>query len=449
MHFESIGLKTPEILFPKKGSDLKKWAVVACDQYTSQPEYWNAIDKEIGQDPSTLRITFPELYLEKENEAEQTERINTINKTMQEYLDQRILVNLGECFILLDRKTPYQPSRKGLIVALDLEHYDYNKGSTTLIRATEGTIVDRLPPRVKVRKNAPIELPHIMVLIDDPGKTVIEPLFDKQLEKIADFDLLENSGHITSHKISDTEIIQEIASKIEALADQKSFEHKYGVTGQGPLLYAMGDGNHSLATAKAIWEDLKSQSSNSNEVMNHPARFALVELVNVHDDGLEFEPIHRVIFNVNTDEMFDQMKAHYEAEGSDFDYTACKSLDEAKSIKANLCTDGSHGIVYIRGAEYGALTIKSPKLNLEVGTLQLFLDGFLKEHLASTIDYIHGEDVVTDLGSNPGNIGFYLDGMNKHDLFKTVILDGALPRKTFSMGEACEKRFYLECRKIR
>ncbi len=426
-----LGVQIPKVLLPNENIDLSSWAVVACDQYTSERDYWKRVEDIVAEKPSTLNIIYPEVYLE---DGDSEKRINEINSTMKKYLDENVLNELENCFILVDRKTSHAESRKGLILALDLECYDYTKGSCALIRATEGTVIDRLPPRIKIRQNASIELPHIMVLIDDADKTVIEPLAQKasSLQTLYDFDLMMDGGHIKGYKLSDENDISDVANALSKLAQKDTFSAKYNIgSDKDVLLFAVGDGNHSLASAKGHWENVKSTLS-AEEQQNHPARYALVELVNVHDDGLVFEPIHRVLFNVDADHMINEFKAFY-----------------GDSSKA--CDNGttSHSFIYITSSGEGTVTINNPVSNLEVGTLQVFLDSYIKNHPEVKIDYIHGEDVVTKLGSQPGNMGLYLPSMNKTDLFKTVILDGALPRKTFSMGEAEEKRFYLECRKIR
>jgi uncharacterized protein (DUF1015 family) len=278
-----------------------------------------------------------------------------------------------------------------------------------------------------------------MVLIDDPDKTIIEPLFDMDLEKIYDFELMMESGHLKGYRVDNENIINSIAEKLTKLADPETFNKRYNVENQAVLLYAMGDGNHSFATAKAIWEELKKSDQSTEEIMSHPARYALVELVNLHDEGLEFEPIHRVVFNVDTKDMFEKMDAFYSAQGSEL---------SIKKVESEQETENAHVVSFVTGNETGALIIKNPKLILEVATLQSFLDSYLENNKQAKIDYVHGKEVVSELGSKPGNVGFFLEPMSKHALFKTIILDGALPRKTFSMGEADEKRFYLECRKI-
>lgn len=433
----NLGVHIPKIMLPDLNSDLSSWAVVACDQYTSERDYWKKVEAITNGKPSTLNIIYPEVYLE---DGDNEKRISNINENMKKYIDEKVINELENCFILVDRKTSHSESRKGLMLSLDLECYDYTKGSSALIRATEGTVIDRLPPRIKIRQNASIELPHIMVLIDDPDKTVIEPLFKKtaSLEKLYDFDLMMDGGHIKGYKVSDEIDITAIGTALSQLAQKDTFCNKYNIGNDNDLLlFAVGDGNHSLASAKGHWENVKATLSVQDQ-QNHPARFALVELVNVHDDGLVFEPIHRVLFNVNADDLLKQFAAFYR-NSTCVDECACNGISQS----------AGHTFRYVTASGEGKITIDNPISTLEVGTLQVFLDSYMKTHSEVKIDYIHGEDVVTKLGSQPGNIGIYLPAMNKTDLFKTVILDGALPRKTFSMGEAEEKRFYLECRKIR
>lgn len=445
MDKEDIGLKVPSILLPRKEVDLTKWAVVACDQYTSQPEYWEQVESQVKGCPSTLNAVFPEVYLE---EDDGDKRIEQINAAMEEYLEEGVLEEQAPGFILLDRKTSHVESRKGLVVALDLEKYDYKVGSQSLIRATEGTIEDRLPPRVKIREKAKIELPHIMVLIDDPERTVIEPLFDKELDALYDFELMAGGGHLKGWRVDSEQDIAAIFDSLSALSKQEVFDEKYGVSDKGVLLFAMGDGNHSLATAKNIWEDLKSKAEDPASVMDHPARYALVELMNVHDEGLAFEPIHRVVFDVDAEDLKGKLDQFFEGEGSSVTIESFESLESTKERLAALSdVEGEHRIAFVTESEYGIVRLSNPNRNLEVGNLQAFIDSYIEEK-DSIVDYIHGEDVVVDLGSKSGNIGFFLPVIGKSALFKTVVLDGALPRKTFSMGEADEKRFYLEARRI-
>lgn len=448
MSFAALGVKVPTILLPRPGVDMSKWAVIACDQYTSEPAYWARVSANVGTSPSTLNLIVPEVYLEESAEAAE-ERISAINTTMQRYLEEGILqAEVQEGFMLVDRQTCAVPSRKGLIVALDLEAYDYREGATTLIRATEGTILDRLPPRIKVRQGANIELPHIMVLIDDPERTVIEPLFSRDLELAYDFELMEKGGHLRGWRVNDDASLAQIGAALAQLADPKLFAEKYQVAGQAPVLFAMGDGNHSFATAKAIWEKLKAETTDLAAIMDHPARYALVELVNVHDPGLEFEAIHRVIFHAELETLVEQAEEFYRAQGATFFCERCFDFADIATTAKRMHQAGRHLIPFVAGTEYGIFVIDQPPLHLVVATLQLYLDHFLTQNTAARIDYIHGEGTVSALGGKHGNIGFYLPAISKSDFFTTIILDGALPRKTFSMGDADEKRFYLECRKI-
>jgi hypothetical protein len=435
---DDLGVLIPEIQLPKPGVDLQRWAVIACDQFTSEPEYWREVQQIVGEAPSTLNLTFPEIYLEQPGKKE---RIRDIQACMRRYLEQGIL-EAREGMVYVERSVSGR-MRRGLLLALDLERYDYNKGSSSLIRATEGTIVERLPPRMQIREGAALELPHILVLIDDPERTVIEPVGAAKsgLRKLYDFDLMLESGHLTGYAVDEAGE-NGVTGALRALAEPTAFAAKYGISADKPvLLFAMGDGNHSLATAKAVWEKLKPKVG-----MEHPARYALVEIENVHDEGLEFEPIHRVLFGLKQD-LMPSLQAHF---GGDLSYSRAASAKEMER-GVDAAGESTQVIGLVTGgepAQYGVIEISHPSSNLPVGTLQPFLDGFLKNGGAARIDYVHGAEVVGRLGAQPGNAGFYLPGMSKAALFKTVILDGALPRKTFSMGEAREKRFYMEARKI-
>ncbi len=443
MNLAKLALQVPTILLPKEGVDLSRWAVIACDQYTSEPEYWETVDRLTAGQPSTLRLVFPEVYLEDDGGDA---RIADINTCMDQYLADEVLTAQDQGFLLVDRKTSHAPSRKGLVVALDLEAYDYRPGSKTMIRTTEGTIVDRLPPRIRVRENAAVELPHIMVLIDDPEQTVIEPLFEAGLEQAYDFELMQKGGHLRGWNVTQQGLLDQIGTALERLAEKERFQNRYEVDDDEVMLYAMGDGNHSFATAKAIWEGLKSEASDPATVMDHPARYALVELVNVHDPGLEFEAIHRVIFDVDVDDLLNKADDYYRQQG-----TPCRIewYDDFNAANAAAEVSGTaHAVPFVATGRFGLLKIDAPTLTLEVATLQNFLDNYLQSRPEARIDYIHGDDAVTRLGSQQGSIGFYLPSISKHDLFRTIVRDGALPRKTFSMGEADEKRFYLEARRI-
>ena len=409
-----------DILLPKKGCDMTKWAVVACDQYTSEPKYWSDLKEFVGGAPSTLKITLPEIYLE---ESGVEDRIKNINETMLSYLDSGIFESVKNSFIYVERTDSLGKIRKGVVGAADLLEYDYNKGSKSKIRATEGTILDRLPPRVKVRENAALELPHIMILIDDPDKTVIEPLENKQKTPIYDFKLFGESGSIKGFALDDT-AAAEIQKAIEKLSDSETFNEKYGTAETSPLVFAVGDGNHSLATAKQIYDNLKNTLP-EEEYLNHPARYALVEIVNIYDESLFFEGIHRVVFGVDRDDFLGGM-------------IETLGLSVTKSEQY---------FDFVSDGEVIRYYMSKKSSTLAVGSLQNFIDKYLANN-AGRVDYIHGEDVVKKL-STGNDLGFILPSVNKADFFKTVILDGSLPRKTFSMGHAADKRFYLEARKIR
>jgi hypothetical protein len=435
-NYPDIGIQITDILLPKNNIDLEKWTVIACDQFTSQPEYWQQVKTIVGDTPSTFHIILPEVYL---GTSDEEKRVQSVRQNMEDYIKQDAF-EIHDNLILVER-TVNGKTRFGLMLALDLECYDYNKGSQTLIRATEGTILDRLPPRIKIREGAPLELPHILVLIDDPNKTVIEPLVKQRSKLPASYhvNLMQNSGSLNGYHIKDSKLEQQVVDALRQLALPETFASKYNIgKDQGVLLFAMGDGNHSLATAKAIWEKIKSQVG-----MEHPARYAMVEIENVHDVGLEFEPIHRVLFGVKED-FQKTIQAHFEGACT---FESCSSVEEmTRKVDHQSGDQQVVGVVDENG--FGVVSISNPPSNLAVGTLQSFLDAWQAKEGFNEIDYVHGADVVARLGHQSGNLGFFLPAMDKSELFKTVILDGALPRKTFSMGEAEEKRFYMECRKI-
>lgn len=411
-----------EILLPKKEVNMTKWSVVACDQYTSEPEYWNSVETFVGDAPSTLKLTFPEIYLE---DGDPEARIEKINSTMLSYLNDGVFENCGARYIYVERTQRNGKIRRGLMGIVDLEEYEYMPGSQSKIRATEGTVLERIPPRVKIRKDAPLELPHIMLLIDDTEKRVIEPLAKKtsNLTPAYDFKLMEDSGSIKGYFLGADETAS-VDAALARLADKDEFEKKYSVSGKGVLQFAVGDGNHSLATAKECWRMVKENLSDA-EKASHPARFALCELVNLHDEALEFEAIHRVVFDIDAEKMLDVMSKYYE-----------------------LSDDAEQTFVMVTKNGEKKLGIKNPKSNLTVGSVQKFIDDYLKEN-GGRVDYIHGDEVVKRLGSEDGNAGFLFPSIKKSDLFPTVIRDGVLPRKAFSMGHAWDKRFYLEARGIK
>ena len=394
-HFNSA-----KMLLPK--SDFSKWSVVACDQYTSEQKYWDEVKEIVGDAPSALNIILPEIYLSDDN----TPRIDAINENMKAYLEQGVFEEYDEAMIYVERESN-NTVRKGIVGVIDLEDYDYTKGSDALIRATEQTVLERIPPRVAIRKDALLEMPHVMLLIDDKDRKVIEPLSEKKatFNTAYDFTLMQGGGHIEGYFI-DKDTQTAVQDALESLLSGKENE----------MLFAVGDGNHSLATAKECYRQNPTELN----------RYALVEIVNIHDASIEFEPIYRVMFNIDVDDFMNKfLEAHAVTNG---DVT-----QDFECVTKN-------------GSEY--ITVKATA-ELPVGTLQVFIDEYLKEHKDVKIDYIHGEQVVYDLCKEDNTLGFIFEGMGKDDLFVAVVSDGSLPRKTFSMGHAHDKRYYIEARKIK
>jgi len=422
--FKTLGFYPADILLPE-GADMTKWAVVACDQFTSQPEYWQAVEDTVGDAPSALRLILPETRL---NDPGVDRQIQEINAAMRSYLDQGIFKELSGSLIYVERTQSDGRVRHGLVGMVDLDQYDFTPGSGALIRATEGTVLSRIPPRVRVRQDAPIELPHVMLLIDDPNRTVIEPLAagSAGMEQVYDFDLQQGGGHLTGWKLTEAQM-DGVAEALSGLCTDGEMERKYGMKGAAPLLFAVGDGNHSLATAKQCYENLKKVTPES-QWASLPARYALVEVVNNHDDALQFEPIHRVLFGVDPADFLAAFQAAY---------------PNAREGRGE-----GHVIEVVWQGHDGFITVPDPKVQLAVGTLQAVIDEYLKTH-GGEVDYIHGDEVTRELGGKPGNMGFLLPAMGKEQLFKTVMADGVLPRKTFSMGHAQDKRYYVEARKIK
>lgn len=425
---DHIAIAAPQIMLPKEGTDLKKWSVIACDQYTSELEYWQQVEEEVGEAPSALRLILPEVYLGKESKDEISDRLTKIKSTAENYLENGVWKSLGDGFIVLDRSTPAHSSRKGLIVAIDLEQYSYEPGNKEKIRATEGTVISRIPPRVKIRASSPVEVPHVMLLIDDPDKTVIEKAWDICVERknkpIYDTELMQDSGHVTGYFINSvTDIFSMVTNNLAELLDKS----------EDGMLFAVGDGNHSLASAKKYWDTIKDDLDIKDRG-DHPARYALVEVVNIHDAGLDFEPIHRVVFGVDSETLIATAKEYFK--------------DMGFGIAKDIPTDGTQYMVVVEeGLENKVITLSKPTHSLSVGSAQGFLDDIAKSNEGVEIDYIHGEDSVTKLATK-GNCGIILPPVYKNAFFSTIAADGVFPRKTFSMGEAFEKRFYLEAKLI-
>ena len=412
---EALGIMLPEILLPKPGTDLYKWAVIACDQFTQDTNYWEKVKEIAGTSPSALNLIFPEVYLEKVTKAEKYIRIAEIKNSMNSYLNDGIFSAPLSSFIYLERYSVQHQKRRGLVLALDLERYDWESNSSPLIRSTEGTVIERLPPRINIREGAPLEIPHVLVLIDDEEDRIIPELGEiaKKNEPLYDTSLMMDSGSVKGWALDGENACMQMASAFEEL----SFKSKtrYGTANSDkPFLFAVGDGNHSLAAAKAVWDNYKKSHAPGSE---HPSRWALVEVENLYDPGISFEPIHRIIFGCQVKEVLDLL-------------SSCVGLK---------CNRGEENIIIVENDSPAIVT----------ACLEPVLDKFVREG-DYHIDYIHGEDELLRLVEDKTRqaVGIILPPIRKEDLFRTVANNGSLPRKSFSMGSAGEKRFYLECRRL-
>lgn len=392
-------IAVPEILLPRDHTEMEKWAVIACDQHTSDPAYWEELEKKIAGSPSTLYLTLPEIYLD---HPDCERRIRDICSTLRSYLEKGLFTKLPRGFILVTRKTNVSAPRTGIVLAVDLEEYSFLPGSKTLIRASEATILERIPPRLKIREKVSVEFPHIMLLYNDPQDTVFGPLKRGALPVLYDFTLNMGGGSVCGKFVSNT---QEVIDRFNSLI-------------KDGLLFMVGDGNHSLATAKASWEKIKASLS-EEEQATHPARFALCEAVNLYDEGLNVEAIHRVVKGVDVQTFLKEFK-----------------------------TEGTgQGTLYIGG--------KGKKISLPasvphaVEEVDLQIAAFLKKH-GGSVDYIHGESALCKLtAEHEEDVGIALPKMDKSEMFAYVAQNGSLPRKTFSLGESEEKRYYIEGKEIR
>ena len=424
--FASMGVGLPRILLPNKDIDIAKWAVIACDQFSSEKEYWEEVYRLTEGSPSTVNLIFPEAYL---SERDLETEVDTINSAMTEYLEKGYLQELSPGFILVERTTGGLPVRRGLVLSIDLEQYEFREGTHPLIRPTEGTIIDRLPPRIKIREGAALDLPHILFLIDDPDGKVIERAAEKsaEMDLLYDVELMQNGGHITGRKIDDPAILGSIAEGLESLLEANGF------------LFAVGDGNHSLAAAKTIWENLKKEGGEA--VKNHPARWALVEVENIYDSAIIFEPIHRVLFDVDCSKLLEYLETN-----PGYTYRNVSSMDEMENAVGE--SQGLHTIGYLDETHMGLITLTRHGMSLTAELVQDLLDSYIEKNSGIEIDYIHGEEALGNLGRTKGNAGFFLPPVKKSSFFSTIIEKGTFPRKTFSIGESEGKRYYLEARKL-
>ena len=434
--FEDCGVCVPELLLPAQ-KKLSSWSVIACDQYTQDSEYWNKVADCVADRPSTLNLILPELYLQS---PDCEERIQKIRSTMNQYLSDGTFDSPAEECMYIERTTGYGRTRKGLVCAIDLDSYEWKSGNKALIRATEATIVERIPPRKKIRDGAPLESPHIMLLVNDPNRLLVEACGKraKKSKPVYDDDLMLSSGHITGWAVKNQ-------SDVDALHDSLCALKKQNVQGDGSVfLFAVGDGNHSLATAKAVWDEYKTkklaQGATEASLAECPVRYALVEIVNIYDEGLTFEPIHRVLFDASADALVSFFNRELNASASTLNSE--KELEDAVKKSSS-----DFGIVYTENSSSKYVLLKTDVRELLVSRMQPLLDSFIKESGAS-IDYIHGSDEVFRLGKKENALSILLPPVDKASFFTTIAKSGSLPRKSFSMGEASEKRFYLECRKL-
>lgn len=397
-----------DILLPDS-TDMTKWSVIACDQFSSERVYWERVKKTVGDYPSTLRLIVPEAYLD---EADTMQNAKAIGDQMLLYLNDGLFRMIENSYIYVERTISDGRVRRGIVGKIDLEKYDYSPGSTASVRASEGTIISRLPSRIEVRRSAPLELPHIMALIDDSAYRVIEPLAEKtgRLEKIYDFALLEGGGSIKGWRVAGE-------------AENEITEALLGLTDQNPVQMVIGDGNHSLAAAKGYWDEIKD-TLNAQDRVSHPARYALVEINNVYDPAISFEAIHRVVFETDPDAFLDKLK------------------NDLASTEGN-----GYTLRWMTLSAAGSIPVGAKSIGELIGKLQTFLDDYVKS-TGCRIDFIHGEESVEMLAKTPESIGLFLPTMDKSDFFKTVLAGGVFPKKSFSIGHARDKRYYLECRAI-
>ena len=404
------GFSSAKILIPVN-CDMQKWACIACDQFTSEKAYWDKLAEFVGNADSTLKLTLPEIYLNDRAD----ERIAEINGNINAYLKGGVFRELPSGYVLTVRSTPFVKRRVGIVASVDLDAYDYKKGVKPLVRATEGTIEERIPPRLKIRENAAIELPHIMILYDDEKREIAENLFNRRakFEKLYDFDLNMGGGHVEGWFVPESENLR---GKFAALLDEKRLTDKYGVA--DAFAFAVGDGNHSLATAQAHWERIKSGLS-EKERQTHPARYALAEFVNVYDEGIYFEPIFRFVSGVNA-----------------ADFKKRLTAEVSGSYRVNI--NGEISIINGDGA-----------LASVISAIDKFVADYIAKH-GGSVDYIHGESNLGQLvKGDKTSVGIMTDTLDKSQLFRYVSANGVFPRKTFSMGEGVEKRYYLEAKKIK
>lgn len=444
--FANLGIALPTLLLPGPQVDLEAWAVIACDQFTQDQGYWQKVEERVGPRASTLRLIFPEIYLD---EPQRRERIQSIQHTMRSYLDLGVFGSPLSACMYLERATPSHPLRRGLVLLIDLERYDWSPGARPWIRATEGTVQERIPPRMEIRRGAALETPHVILLVDDDQETLLEGLGARVVPRKPTYEttLMLGGGAVRGWRIDTAEDLELIATSLEALAQRSKTRYLRGAEASlmdDPFLFAVGDGNHSLATAKAVWEEYKALHEGAIDLLSHPARWALVEIENLYDRGIEFEPIHRVMFGARLDDIVELLSSlpDYSAQG-------VKTIEAMVRLVGDRdCNRTRYGII----AKNGAVVVETSAPGIATGPLQPLLDRWVGQKTGRSIDYLHGTEetlrVSLETKDSAPRVGILLPPVEKGDLFFTVARSGPLPRKSFSMGEAVEKRYYLECRAL-
>ncbi|MFP4373209.1 MAG: DUF1015 domain-containing protein [Spirochaetaceae bacterium] len=431
---KALGILVPEILLPRADIVLSRWAVIACDQHTSNPSYWRQVEETVDEAPSTLNLVFPEVYLE---DGDIDARVSTIRASMERYLAEGVLEPHGPLAVFTERFTRGERPRRGLVVAIDLERYDYAPGSTTLVRATEETILSRLPVRERIRAGAPLELPHVMLLLDDPDDTVFGALESVRtsLRPLYDTELMLGGGRLRGYAVEDGPALEAIAAPLEALADPVQLACRYGTDDE--LLLAVGDGNHSLAAAKGVWEREKAAGADPNV---HPGRYALVEIVNLYDPALTIEPIHRALFGADLGAVREGLR-RIARDGWEEVGGVRQAMEHARGAADAFC------FVHAGGAS--VFTVAGDDTALPQERVEAEIERLRQEDERVTVDYIHGTEELERIAGEEGRAGVIMPGLERELLFPRVVTSGPLPRKMFSMGESFEKRYYLEARRIR
>lgn len=421
-YLPEASLRPADILLPDMNVDMKKWAVIACDQFTAQPEYWKRVEDYVQDAPSMLRLIYPEIYLNTDDRQAYTDRIAAIQNEMSAYLKDEVLKErVHQGYVLTVRQTS-AGERIGLVAELDLEKYDYHVGTDAPVRATEATVKERIPVRVGIREGASLESPHVMVLMDDPKKQLLEELYEERtsFEKLYDTELMEDGGHVTGYAVTGVH-----AERVSARLQQME-------AACPGIFLAVGDGNHSLASAKTCWENAKKDLT-EEEQTDHPMRYALVEAVNLYSPSLLFYPIHRVLYNCDDNTLANGFAEYLKKQ----DMRLAQTDDDAQA-----------DVTFLYKENKSSYKIGNRAGHLPVELLQKYLDEYLKEYPEQELDYVHSEAAAERIAKDGRGCAMILGAFDKSSLFDAIEAGGVLPRKTFSIGEDIQKRYYMECRKL-